>query len=60
MNRYSKQRIQATLVDKGYKYFTGGKPYNLNIVGVRNSATGKNITTNINVLPIQESIGQRT
>lgn len=44
MNRYSKQQIQDTLVDKGYKYFTGGKPYNLNIVGVRNSATGDKVT----------------
>jgi len=44
MDRYSKQQIKDTLIDKGYKHFKGGAPYNLNIVGIRNSATKQVIT----------------
>ena len=43
MSNYTRERIQATLVDKGYKYFTGGK-YDVNIIGIRNSSTDGNIT----------------
>ena len=43
MSNYTRERIQATLVDKGYKYFTGGK-YDVNIIGIRNSSTDDSIT----------------
>ena len=38
MANYTRKQIEDTLVDKGYKYFTGGK-YDVNIVGIRNSST---------------------
>jgi hypothetical protein len=36
--RYTREQIQKAVESKGYKWFEGGD-YNLNIVGVRNSAT---------------------
>ena len=43
MLNYTRERIEDTLVDKGHKYFTGGK-YDVNIVGIRNSSTNGDIT----------------
>lgn len=40
--KYSKDKIEATVKSKGYKWFDGD--YQLNIVGVRNSDTGKKVT----------------
>ena len=41
---YSKEKIQRAVIKKGYKWFEGSKDYDLNIVGVRNSADGNNVT----------------
>ena len=43
MIKYTKKQIQNTLINKGYKYFTGGK-YDVNIVGIRNSDTKNDVT----------------
>jgi len=43
MLKYSQSQIKDTLEGKDYKFFSGGA-YNLNIVGIRNSSTGDNIT----------------
>ena len=43
MNCYTREQIEATMVSKGYKYFTGGD-YDVNIVGVRNSDTKNRVT----------------
>jgi hypothetical protein len=43
MLKFTREEIEDTLVDKGYKYFTGGK-YDVNIVGIRNSSTHDDIT----------------
>lgn len=40
---YSKEKIETAVKAKGYKWFEG-KDYHLNIVGVRNSDTGKKVT----------------
>ncbi len=40
---YSKEKIEKALASKNYKWFDGGD-YDLNIVGVRNSATGQEVT----------------
>ena len=40
---YSKDKIEAAVKVKGYKWFEG-KDYHLNLVGVRNSDTGKKVT----------------
>ena len=46
MAKYSKEKIEAALKAKGYVWFedTANKGLDLNIVGVRNSATGKAVT----------------
>lgn len=41
--KYSKEKIEKTLAMKNYKWFDGGD-YDVNIVGVRNSETGKFVT----------------
>lgn len=41
---YKIQQIKAALDSKGYKWFTSSKGYDVNIVGVRNSATEGRIT----------------
>ena len=41
---YSKEKIEKAIKAKGYKWFDGPKDYDLNIVGVRNSAPGKKVT----------------
>lgn len=40
---FSKEQIEKTLKMKGYVFFENGE-FNINIVGVRNSATGKRVT----------------
>ena len=46
MAKYSKDKIQAALKAKGYVFFedVANKGLDLNIVGVRNSDTGKKVT----------------
>ena len=41
---YTKEQIEAAIKSKGYVWFEGAKDYDLNIVGVRNSATGNKVT----------------
>tara|TARA_B100000029_G_C17597074_1_gene964555 strand:- start:1435 stop:2040 length:606 start_codon:yes stop_codon:yes gene_type:complete len=41
---YTIQQIQKAVQSKGYKWFTGNKGYDVNIVGVRNSATHGKVT----------------
>jgi len=41
--QFTREQIEAAVVAKGYKWFRSGD-YNLNIVGVRNSATNDKIT----------------
>ena len=43
MNSPTRQQIETTIINKGYKWFENGN-YNLNIVGVRNSETGNEVT----------------
>jgi len=40
---YNKEKIEAAVKSKGYKWFTG-KNYDVNIVGVRNSDTNNEVT----------------
>jgi len=42
-SKYTKQQIETAVKGKGYKWFEGSD-YVLNIVGVRNSATGQKVT----------------
>lgn len=41
---YTREQIEKAVKGKGYAWFEGTKDYNLNIVGVRNSATGNKVT----------------
>ena len=41
---YTREQIEAAVKSKGYVWFEGAKDYDLNIVGVRNSATGDKVT----------------
>ena len=43
---YTREQIEATLKSKGYAWFNddANKTYDVNIVGIRNSATGKKVT----------------
>jgi len=41
---YTREQIEATVKAKGYVWFEGAKNYDVNIVGVRNSATGDKVT----------------
>jgi len=41
---YTREQIAAAVKTKGYLYFAGAKDYDVNIVGVRNSDTGKTVT----------------
>ena len=43
MNCYTREQIEKAVESKGHKYFHHGA-YNVNIVGVRNAATGNEIT----------------
>ena len=41
--KYSREQIKAVMDDKGYKYFENDN-YDVNIIGVRNSVTGTEVT----------------
>ena len=41
---YIKEQIEGAVKGKGYAWFEGEKDFDLNIVGVRNSATGQTVT----------------
>ena len=41
---YTREQIAAAVKAKGYVYFAGAKDYDVNIVGVRNSAPGQKVT----------------
>jgi hypothetical protein len=41
---YTREQIEAAVKAKGYAWFEGAKDYDVNIVGVRNSATGQTVT----------------
>jgi len=43
MECYTREQIQKAVESKGHKWFVGGD-YNVNIVGVRNGATGDEVT----------------
>jgi hypothetical protein len=40
---FNNEKIGKTLKNKGYAFFEDGE-FNVNIIGVRNSATGKRVT----------------
>ena len=44
--KYTKEQIEKAVKSKGYVWFedTGNKGYDVNIVGIRNSNTGQNVT----------------
>ena len=44
MAKYTKDQIEKAIKAKGYVWFEGAKDFDLNIVGVRNSATGNAVT----------------
>ena len=41
---YTREQIEAAVKAKGYAWFEGAKDFDVNIVGVRNSATGQAVT----------------
>ena len=41
--KYYREQIQKAMLEKGYKYFTGDN-YDVNIIGIRNSDTGTEVT----------------
>ena len=41
---YTREQIEAAVKAKGYVWFEGAKDYDVNIVGIRNSATGNKVT----------------
>lgn len=41
---YSKEQVENVMRQKGYVYFTSDKDYDVNIIGIRNSDTGTNVT----------------
>ena len=41
---YTREQIAAAVKAKGYVYFAGAKDYDVNIIGIRNSDTGKTVT----------------
>ncbi len=40
----TREQIEKAVKAKGYAYFAGSKDYDVNIIGVRNSDTGKKVT----------------
>jgi len=40
---FTREQIEAAVKAKGYKYFENGD-YNMNVIGIRNSGTGKKVT----------------
>ena len=43
MSCYTREKIEAAMASKGYKYFTGGD-FDVNIIGVRNTETKGRVT----------------
>lgn len=41
---YTRQQIENAVKNKGYAWFQSNKDYDVNIVGIRNSSTGKTVT----------------
>ena len=41
---YTREQIETAVKAKGYAWFEGAKDFDVNIVGVRNSATGNKVT----------------
>jgi len=41
---FTKEQVEAAVKAKGYVWFEGAKDFDVNIVGIRNSATGKKVT----------------
>ena len=59
---YTKEQVESAVIAKGYKWFTDPKnrDYDVNIVGIRNSETGNEVTNKFVVtkqLQILASIG---
>jgi hypothetical protein len=44
MSCYTREQIEKAVKAKGYVWFEGAKDFDVNIVGVRNSATGQKVT----------------
>ena len=44
---YTREQIEGAVKGKGYVWFEGAKDFDLNIVGVRNSATGNKVTNDL-------------
>tara|TARA_Y100000310_G_C20249909_1_gene608605 strand:- start:42 stop:641 length:600 start_codon:yes stop_codon:yes gene_type:complete len=42
--KYTREQIQIAVQELGYKWFEGSKDYDVNIIGVRNSSTDKEVT----------------
>ena len=42
--KYTRDQIETAVKTKGYAWFEGAKDYDVNIVGVRNSAPGQTVT----------------
>ena len=40
---FTREQIEKAVKAKGYKYFENGD-YNMNVIGIRNSGTGKKVT----------------
>ena len=51
MECYTREQIEATMANKGYKYFAGGD-YDVNIIGVRNSGLSDSIRDSWQLLRI--------
>jgi hypothetical protein len=49
---YTREQIEAAVKAKGYVWFedTANKGYDVNIVGIRNLATGKAVTNEFKIL----------
>ena len=41
---YTREQVENVMIQKGYIYFAGDKDYNLNIIGIRNSQPGNEVT----------------
>jgi hypothetical protein len=41
---YTREQIEKAVKAKGYVWFEGSRDYDLNIIGIRNSSTGKKVT----------------
>lgn len=41
---FTREQVEAAVKAKGYMWFDSNKDYDVNIVGIRNSATGKRLT----------------